>query len=58
MPKFKPVGVVCDGRLEWHLPDVSGAGYATACGLDDNDPAVGLEPVPEASKGQTITCTQ
>lgn len=53
------VGVIIDGRTEWHLPGVIND-YATLCGVDGNDadPFVAQSPAEAPRAGQKITCVQ
>lgn len=53
MPKF--VTVKCDDETLTHLP--AAADYATLCGLDGDDPAIGLYTLP-TPKGAKIDCEQ
>lgn len=52
----KVIGVEVDGALEWHVPSVGGGDYATLCGLDGNDPAIGQTGTVEAPRGTKINC--
>jgi len=57
----KYVAVFCaedgdEGEVRIHLPDASGC-YATLCGLDGNDPAVGQRLV-DLPNGAKVNCQQ
>jgi hypothetical protein len=53
----KIIGVESDGVIEWHAPGVAGPDYATLCGLDGNDDAVGQRPVDiKPPRGTKIDC--
>jgi hypothetical protein len=54
----KAIGVEVDGSVEWHVPGVAGADYATLCGLDGNDPAVGQTGTVGAPRGTKINCRE
>jgi len=45
-----------DSEAEWHIPGLGGADYATACGLDGNDPNLGQNGMITPTRGQKITC--
>jgi hypothetical protein len=51
----RAVGVICDGETLWHAPGVT-CDYDTLCGLDSNDPAMGVTPGPAPKPGQKIDC--
>ncbi len=54
----KVVGVEVDGVVEWHIPGVGGADYATLCGLDGDDPAIGQTGIVQAPRGTKIDCQE
>ena len=51
----KAVGVVIDGEASWHAPGVFDD-YATLCGIDANDPAIGHQGTVEPKRGQKVEC--
>lgn len=51
----RAVGVICDGETLWHAPGVAGD-YDTLCGLDANDPSMGVTPGPSPQRGQKMDC--
>lgn len=55
---IKLVGIEVDGVVGWHVPGVGRPDYATLCGLDGNDPAIGQTGVVPAPRGIKINCPQ
>lgn len=55
--KSRLVTIDCDGEIEVHLPPAMGD-YATLCGMDGDDPAIGLltKETPSGSKVGCDTC--
>jgi hypothetical protein len=51
----RAVGVVIDGEVTWHAPGVFDD-YATLCGIDAHDPAIGQQGTVEPMRGQKIEC--
>ncbi len=54
----KVVGVEVEGVVEWHVPGVAGADYATLCGLDGADPSIGQTGLRVAPRGTKINCRE
>ena len=57
----KVVGVLVEGEItEWHVVggNAGGPDYDTLCGLDANDPTLGLMGTVEPKRGQKVTCAQ
>jgi hypothetical protein len=55
----KIIGVVIDGETSWHAANVgTGPDYATLCGIDPDDPAIGHTGTVEPKRGQKITCQE
>lgn len=55
---MKFVSVKIDGQITTHLPDAAG-NYATLCGLDGHDSAIGQEEcaTPKGAKVDCVHCT-
>lgn len=44
--------------IEWHIINVAGTDYATACGLDGDDAYAGTFGTEPARPGTRVTCMQ
>lgn len=57
--RTEPEGDGFDNAIEWHITNVTGNDYATACALDADDPfGAGTYGVVAPPAGTKITCAQ
>lgn len=45
-------------QVEWHAPSAGGADYSTLCGMESDDPSIGMFGRVSGKPGQKITCAQ
>lgn len=56
--KTLPVAIITDEGRQIHVPHPGGSDYATLCGMDGNDPAVGQYGAENCLRNEAVTCDQ